>query len=171
VAERRKGLDQLPAFMNRLMEDRRGKHGILLTFGGTSIPWSGGEGWQAQHVAQFRDDQVLVDLYSSGDLVVVPSREDNSPLVAQEALACGRPLVAGRVGGLPELVLEGTTGALAESPEAESLALAAERVLRHRGTEYWENGCRAFAEMHFDPAVQAGKYRDLYQDLIGERNA
>jgi len=103
-------------------------------------------------------------------LVVVPSLEDNSPLVAQEALACGRPLVAASVGGLAELVLEGETGSLAVKPEAESLARAALRVLRCGGNEYWENRCRAFAVKNFDPVIQAGKYRDLYEDLLGGRN-
>ena len=170
LTEPRKGLSGLPPFMDYLMKDNRGRSGVLLTFGGASLPWSGGERWRAQHVTQVKDDQVLVDLYSCGDLVVVPSLEDNSPLVAQEALACGRPLVAASVGGLAELVLEGETGSLAVKPEAESLARAALRVLRCGGNEYWENRCRAFAVKNFDPVIQAGKYRDLYEDLLGGRN-
>jgi glycosyltransferase involved in cell wall biosynthesis len=170
LTERRKGLAQLPEFMNCLMETNRERRGCLLTFGGICVPWSGGARWRGHHVGEVRDDRILTDLYSAGDLLVVPSLEDNSPLVAHEALACGRPVVASRVGGMAELVLEGETGALADGPEAALLALAAARVLRKGDSEYWESRCRAFAERNFNPVVQAGKYRDLYQNLLGERN-
>jgi D-inositol-3-phosphate glycosyltransferase len=54
----------------------------------------------------------LADFYSASDLVIVPSRSESFGLVALEAQACGRPVVAARAGGLRHSVVDGVTGFL-----------------------------------------------------------
>jgi glycosyltransferase involved in cell wall biosynthesis len=63
----------------------------------------------------------VADLLAAADLVVLPSVWEGSPLVAQEALAAGRPLVATGVGGVPGLVGDGAV----LIPPADATALAA----------------------------------------------
>jgi glycosyltransferase involved in cell wall biosynthesis len=58
------------------------------------------------------------------DVLTVPSRSDGSPLVVCEAMAAGVPVVASRVGGLPDLVEDGGSGLLVRPGEAEDLARA-----------------------------------------------
>ena len=58
------------------------------------------------------------------DVLAVPSRSDGSPLVVCEAMAAGVPVVASRVGGLPDLVEDGCSGLLVRPGEAEDLARA-----------------------------------------------
>ncbi len=70
----------------------------------------------------FRADapQIIAGL----DILAVPSRSDGSPLVVCEAMAAGIPVVASRVGGLPDLVADGRTGLLVRPGQAEDLARA-----------------------------------------------
>lgn len=64
----------------------------------------------------------LPALYQSVAVVAVPSLWDNSPNVIYEAMACGVPIVASRVGGISELVENGTTGLLVPPRDVNALA-------------------------------------------------
>jgi glycosyltransferase involved in cell wall biosynthesis len=62
-------------------------------------------------------------VYHALDAVVVPSVADESlPLVVLEAMACGKPVIASRLSGIPEAVVAGETGALFEPGDAAGLA-------------------------------------------------
>jgi glycosyltransferase involved in cell wall biosynthesis len=67
--------------------------------------------------------------YENADIVLVPSRTEPFGNVAVEAMSLSRPVVASRVGGLPEIVDDGRTGLLVEPDEPESLARAIEELL------------------------------------------
>ena len=60
----------------------------------------------------------------AADLLCVPSRSEGTPNVVVEALAAGRPVVAARVGGVPELVRDGENGLLVPPDDAPALARA-----------------------------------------------
>ena len=66
------------------------------------------------------------------DVLVQPSLEEGFGLAALEAMAAGLPVVATRVGGLPELVEDGATGLLVAPADPSALAGAVERLLRNR---------------------------------------
>jgi glycosyltransferase involved in cell wall biosynthesis len=76
----------------------------------------------------FRPDapQLIADL----DVLAVPSRSDGSPLVVCEAMASGIPVVASRVGGLPDLVVHGVSGLLVRPEDPEDLARTLVHLLR-----------------------------------------
>jgi len=67
---------------------------------------------------------------AASSLVVLPSHAEGSPNVVREAMACGRPVVATRVGGIAELMIEGKTGAMVEPKSSSALAGAMLHVLR-----------------------------------------
>jgi spore coat protein SA len=73
----------------------------------------------------------LAHLYSAADLGVVPSvSEENMPLAALEMMATGLPIVASRVGGLPEVLEDGVTGRLVDIPnEVDAWAAAISDLL------------------------------------------
>lgn len=108
--------------------------------------------------------------------VLMPSRQDSFPLVALEAGALGRPLVASRVGGLPEIVVDRATGLLVDAGDVRGLADAAVRVLsnpdqaRRMGRAARE---RVRTRFSWDAHVDAydALYRSLGARARGERAA
>ncbi len=72
----------------------------------------------------------LVDFYTAADVVLVPSRSESFGLVALEAQACGTPVVAADVGGLPYVVEDGRSGFLVEGHDPGDHAERLLQVLR-----------------------------------------
>lgn len=73
----------------------------------------------------------LSALYRSCDLVVMPSRSDAMPLVALEAMTCGRPVLATRVGGIPEVIDDGVQGRLVPPEDPSALAKAIDELFEN----------------------------------------
>jgi glycosyltransferase involved in cell wall biosynthesis len=71
----------------------------------------------------------LERLYDRAAIVVLPSYREGLPLCVIEAMAHGRPVVATKVGGIPELVEDGVTGFLVEPGDAAALRRALQRLL------------------------------------------
>jgi D-inositol-3-phosphate glycosyltransferase len=75
----------------------------------------------------------LPRFYSAADLLVLPSSYESFGMVALEALACGTPVAATRVGAMEQLLRHPGSGRLAQDLQPASLAAAIESVLRDRG--------------------------------------
>jgi D-inositol-3-phosphate glycosyltransferase len=89
----------------------------------------------------------LADIYSAADLTVVPSYSESFGLVALESQACGTPVVAAAVGGLPTAVCDGVSGTLVHSHDPADFAAAIDRVLTAPGLRAeLSAGARAHAE-------------------------
>ncbi|TVM33110.1 glycosyltransferase family 4 protein [Oceanidesulfovibrio marinus] len=71
----------------------------------------------------------LRDIYARASMLVLPSIREAMPNVVLEAMACGLPVVATQVGGLPEMVAEGETGLLVPARNPEALGDAIGRLL------------------------------------------
>ncbi len=75
------------------------------------------------------DESLVAEIHRAADVVISPSRADTSPLAILEAFATARPVVATRVGGIPELVEEGRNGLLVEPDDASGFAAALRTIL------------------------------------------
>jgi glycosyltransferase involved in cell wall biosynthesis len=80
----------------------------------------------------FQPKPVVASLMQSADFFVLPSLGETFSVVVAEAMACGLPVLATRVGGVPELVDE-QTGMLVEPGSAEALRAGIGRMLDHHG--------------------------------------
>lgn len=113
------------------------------------------------------DRSEVIDLLLGCDVFVLPSRAEPFGIVLAEAMMAGRPVVATRVGGIPEVVDDGETGFLVEPDDPAELAdalgrLAANPRLRR---ELGEAGRRR-AETHFTTSHTGEGYERLYADLV-----
>ncbi|GAC1384432.1 MAG: D-inositol-3-phosphate glycosyltransferase [Marmoricola sp.] len=79
------------------------------------------------------DRGTLADWYAAASLVCVPSYNESFGLVALEAEACGTPVIAAAVGGLPTAVRHGVSGLLIDGHDAAAYATAIARVLEEPG--------------------------------------
>ncbi len=86
-----------------------------------------GDAGAAVHFVGHQDD--VAPWFALGDVVAMPSRREAFGFSAAEAMACGRPLVASSVGGLPELVEQGKTGLLVPPDDRPALAGAIRDLL------------------------------------------
>jgi glycosyltransferase involved in cell wall biosynthesis len=113
----------------------------------------------------FVDD--LRDRLLELDAFVLPTRADNLPVAILEAMALALPVVATRVGGIPELVVGGETGLLVEPDDSRGLARALDEVIadpgRHR--RLGEAGA-ARISAHFEAGAVAARMVDLYEELL-----
>jgi len=75
----------------------------------------------------------LASLVGHSTALVLPSAQENAPMVIAEAMAAGVPVVASRVGGIPEMVCDGETGLLFEAGDVEALTAHVRRLATDQG--------------------------------------
>jgi N-acetyl-alpha-D-glucosaminyl L-malate synthase BshA len=109
----------------------------------------------------------VAPLLASADLFLLPSQSESFGLSALEALACGVPVVASDVGGLPEAVRHGETGVLCPMGDVEGMADAAIHLLRDR--DRWQTmsaAAAADARARFSLDAIVARYEALYREAV-----
>ena len=110
----------------------------------------------------------LVDYYVAADLLAMPSYHESFGLAALEAMACGTPVVAARVGALASLVLNGQTGCLVDGHEPEAFARCLESVLTNTALrERMGRAAQAWAR-EFPWSHVADRSVDIYRHVVAE---
>ncbi len=161
LSNRRKGLDRLLAAMGRLTANRET---VLLALG--HEPPAGLADLRAVHVPFEHDDALVASACRAADVVAIPSVQDNLPNTAIEALACGTPVVASAVGGLREIIDDGTTGLLVSAEDAGAFAAALSRLLGNDALRAaMGRAGRLAAEQRYGLARCAEAYRTLFAGL------
>jgi glycosyltransferase involved in cell wall biosynthesis len=109
----------------------------------------------------------IPEVLNSAEIFVLASDTEGLPITIIEAMAAGKPVVATRVGGVPDVVLDGDTGILVPPNDVERLARALERVLRDDAMrrEMGEAG-RRIARERFDIIQTVQSYEALYARLL-----
>ncbi|WP_200376309.1 glycosyltransferase [Thiocystis violacea] len=107
--------------------------------------------------------------YSAADVFVVATREGNLPISALESLACGTPVVAFDIGGLPDLILHQQTGYLARFPDAQDMALGIRWALE-QASEALRHRCRDHVINKYALTRETEDYRALYASLTTGRD-
>ena len=105
---------------------RRARMGISVVGSGPDLPALRAAYPEAEFLGR-ADDEMLAELYRSALAVVVPSVEEFG-IVAVEAQASGRPVIAAAAGGATETVIDGQTGRLASPDDVESFMRAMQSI-------------------------------------------
>ena len=105
-------------------------------------------------------------VYRMLDLVVLPSHQEGQSRVLVEALACGTPVVAYDVGGMPSIVVDGRTGRLVQPGRTDALAGVVAWMLEHpeQAAALAENG-RRHVHQRFSARTMCDQLEQLYERL------
>lgn len=163
VAERlddyRKGFDLL---LTALQIPELAAEWDLVAVGQGEIPL---QSLKYHRIGTISDDRLMALAYSAADMTVIASREDNLPNVILESLCCGTPVVGTPAGGIPEPIIPGRDGFIAESITSAGLSRAIREAMLH---SFDREMIAKEAAARFDGALQAKRYQALYSELCNE---
>ncbi|MBD2752572.1 glycosyltransferase [Spirosoma validum] len=147
LTERRKGMALLQQALSSLQTDSV----CLLVAGECTLPLVGLSVKQAGYLSE----EELITAYQAADVFVCPSLEDSGPMMVNQALMCGTPVVAFDTGVAQDLVITGKTGYRARLGDVADLAQGIQSVLGLSEEQYGQMaaGCREFAEKTFSKRV------------------
>lgn len=167
-----KGADELMAAFCTLV--KRGMDELQIVIVGAGVHQkemmaaaeNGGTGDKAHFVEQVPHKEIPAWL-SASDIVVLPSWHEGLPNAIVEAMACERPVVATRVGGIPEVVEDGVSGVLVDRRDVRALTEAIgelvsdatkRRTMGHAG--------RRIVEQRFSWQENAEKTIKVYEEVL-----
>ncbi|MCF8563783.1 N-acetyl-alpha-D-glucosaminyl L-malate synthase BshA [Alicyclobacillus tolerans] len=108
----------------------------------------------------------VAPLLAAADLFILPSEKESFGLVALEAMACSIPVVGSNAGGIPEVVIHGETGYLADVGNTEEMASYAIRLLSDPELyQRFAQAGRLRAQAHFSIHDKISEYEDIYERL------
>lgn len=110
-------------------------------------------------------------IYAAMDAFVFPSIAENMPLSTLEAMACGLPVVATQVGGIPEQIRNGQEGLLVPAKSAADLADAIHTLARDPMLQKTlGESARQRVVREFDMSICSARYEKLYEKMAVERS-
>ncbi|MBI4484267.1 MAG: glycosyltransferase [Acidobacteria bacterium] len=117
---------------------------------------------------QFRGYQADVRAFlAQADVLLLPSLSEGFGRVILEAAALGKPVIASRVGGIPEVVRDGLTGRLVAPADAESLAAALEELLKFpQKASQWGVQAREYIARTFPIQKHVEEIQGIYEAIL-----
>jgi glycosyltransferase involved in cell wall biosynthesis len=111
--------------------------------------------------------RVRAMLQGASALVAPSVWNENAPMTVIEAMATGKPVVASRIGGIPEMVRDGETGVLVPPGDVDSLRAALTKLAKNRGarTEMGRAG-RELAEREYSLDRHAERICSIYEEAL-----
>jgi glycosyltransferase involved in cell wall biosynthesis len=164
LGNKRKGGLHLEAALNTLKQQRIGQEVEVILFGSSSATLP----LPAHPMGYISDDRQLALVYSAADAFVSPSDEDSGPMTVGEAMMCGTPVVAFKVGIAMEMITHRQTGFLVDRGSTVGLADGLRWALDADDSTRLRRGlrCRTFAVKFHDPATAARRHVKVYEEAL-----
>jgi glycosyltransferase involved in cell wall biosynthesis len=173
LSDPRKGFDLLQSAIRQLTTDN--EHALnfdLAVIGRGEPPAEWPADFPTTHWLGYLNDTQLPSAYSAADAVIVPSRQDNLPQTGTEAQACGTPVVAFAIGGLPDIVSHKETGYLAVPTDPQDLAAGIAWVLLDEARRSnLAVAARERAVRLWSAPVVAAAHAELFGTIIDEHHS
>lgn len=111
------------------------------------------------------DEETIFKEFARCSLVVLASRQETAPMVIQQAMAAGKPVVATRVCGIPYQVVDQMSGLLVDYDDVQGLANAMLSLLADKGRRLEMGKQARRLAMRFRADVVARKTREIYEEV------
>ncbi|MBA7489544.1 Alpha-D-kanosaminyltransferase [subsurface metagenome] len=103
----------------------------------------------------------VVDYLNELKLIVLPSYSEGVPTIILEAMACGTPVLATSVGGIPDLIKDGETGFIMDSNSPGCIVENIERALRHPNISKITRNARSLIEEEYNYRAAVVRYKEI----------
>jgi len=171
TSARRKGFHFLQPALQSLCKSGWDDKVELIVIGASKPENQTDLGFKTHYLGQLSDDISLAQIYAAADVFVAPSIQDNLPNTVLEAIACGTPCVAFKIGGMPDMIEHQKNGYLAQPFEVEDLAQGIAWVLENSERhQKLSNYAREKVEQEFTQELQARRYASLYTEILAGWN-
>ncbi|WP_291855758.1 glycosyltransferase [Marinilabilia sp.] len=169
VADPRKGIGFLLKALNYLSQRESGlEEKLELMVFGKNIESLGAElTFKLHSFDVVKNETEMARLYQATDLFVLPSMQDNLPNTVVESMACGTPVAAFNIGGVPEMIQHRQSGFLVSPGKSKDLAEGILFVMEN--SEELGRNARLFAQDNFSPALVAQQYDEIYKSVTGNK--
>ena len=164
--DHRKGFDLLVKALNHFKNNQKSKSFELVVVGQSKPKSPLNLSFSINYMGHIYDDLSLNLIYNLADVVIIPSRQDNLPLVALEAQACGIPVVSFNVGGLSDIIDHKKTGFLAKAFDTKDLANGIKFFLDQRESKILRKRIRKKMLEQYSFSTVAEKYKLIYKKIL-----
>ena len=168
LTDPRKGIDKIAKLFACLSAETHESDCLpgLVIFGTSQCPSAIPFSVQVYPMGVIHDEALLPLIYSACDIFIAPSREENLANSVLEAMACGLPILAYRIGGMLDAVVHGQNGLLFEITDDDGFvaglaAMLSDNLMR----EKMADESRARAQARFSLIQQAHSYVDLFAEI------
>ena len=117
---------------------------------------------------QIKDEEILASAYRSAYLYLCPSIEDSGPMMINEAIMCGTPVVSFDMGVAADLVHNGSTGYRAKLKDCSDYAQGIKKILDLNNNEYakMSRNCRELGLKFCHPRTQVDSFKNLIEEKV-----
>ena len=173
--QRRKGMRLLLAALQKLAADwpaGKARPMLLLAGDATDFPDLTPLGLECQRLG-FIDTATLARAYAAADVFACPSIEDSGPMMINESMMCGTPVVAFRMGVAEDLIDTDVTGMIVPLGKVPEFSAALAQVLRwdEQQRSRARSNCRRVALQRCSVGHQVGRFVEISQALVAEAPA